>query len=288
MSTRPSSSARVVRFLVVVLLTAAIGGWWLHREPATLRVWFADVGQGDGIIIRTPSRDTVVVDGGPRTDFIQEVDSHVPVTDRRIDLLVATHADADHVTGLVGLVESGRVASALINRDTKQTKIYQRLLAALEQQQVHVIEAQAGQVYAFGGVYVRVLWPTLDGLAHAKESNEKSIVLRVSYGSQDILLTGDAPDTVEHLLLEQGTQVSAEVLKVGHHGSKYSSTPAFLSAVQPEVAILSVGAKNRYSHPAPGVLTALAHLGIRTLRTDAHGDILVICGLDDCQEKLER
>lgn len=246
-------------------------------------MWFADVGQGDGIIIRTPSKETIVVDGGPRQDFVQEVDSHIPVTDRTIDLLVVTHADADHITGLAGLVESGRVKNALINRDTtKQTKIYQRLLAALEQQHVNVIEAQAGQQYDFGETRVQVLWPTVAGLTAAKESNEKSIVLRVSYGTQDILLTGDAPDTVEKKLLEQGSALDAEVLKVGHHGSKYSSTQAFLKAVRPEYAVVSVGAKNRYGHPALRVMELLDQQGTKTVRTDLRGDIYIQCALQIC------
>ena len=273
-----------LRFALLVVVLAAGVTWSSGREPAALRVWFADVGQGDGIILRTPSRDTIVVDGGVHQDFVQEVDSHIPINDRAIDLLVATHADADHITGLVGVVESGRVANALINRDAmKQTKIYQRLLTALEKYHVNVIEAQAGQGYTFGDVRVQVLWPTIEGLAHAKESNEKSIVLRVSYGSQDILLTGDAPDTAEKQLLEQGSNVAAEVLKVGHHGSKYSTTEAFLTSVHPNIAVVSVGAKNRYGHPAARVLELLEKQGIQIFRTDLLGDVLVECSVTQCQ-----
>ncbi|MEK7631486.1 MAG: MBL fold metallo-hydrolase [Patescibacteria group bacterium] len=286
MSNRTSTKIWALRFAVLVVILAAAVSLWSGRAPGTLRVWFADVGQGDGIVIRTPSQETIVVDGGPRQDFVQEVDSHVPVTDRAVDLLVATHADADHITGLVGLVESGRVVNALINRDaTKQTKVYQHLLAALAKQEVNVIEAQAGQEYTFGEVRVRVLWPSVAGLAAAKESNEKSIVLRVSYGSQDLLLTGDAPDTVEKQLLQQGSALDAEVLKVGHHGSKYSSIAVFLQAVSPDIAIVSVGAKNRYGHPASRVLADLEKLGIEVLRTDVLGDILVECSLVQCRTK---
>lgn len=283
MSTRFSTKLWVLRFGLLLVILAAGATLWAERPVKELRVWFADVGQGDGIIIRTPSKETIVVDGGPRQDFVQEVDSHIPVTDRAIDFLVVTHADADHITGLAGLVESGRVKNVLINRDTtKQTKIYKRLLAALEQQGVNVIEARAGQQYDFGETRVRVLWPTAAGLATAKESNEKSIVVRVSYGTQDLLLTGDAPDTVEKKLLEQGSALDAEVLKVGHHGSKYSSTQAFLKAVQPEYAVVSVGAKNRYGHPALRVMEMLDQQGIRTVRTDLRGDIYIHCTLQVC------
>lgn len=286
MSDPSSTKLWALRFALFVVVVAAAVSVWAGRPTQDLHVWFADVGQGDGIILRTPSQDTIVVDGGPRQDFVQELDSHIPVTDRDVDLLVVTHADADHITGLAALVESGRVKSALINRDsTKQTKIYQRLLTALEQQRVQVIEAQAGQQYSFGEVHVRVLWPTPASLSTRKESNDKSIILRVSYGTQDMLLTGDAPNSVEKELLKQGSAVDAEVLKVGHHGSASSTSEDFLQAVQPNIAILSVGAKNRYGHPAARVVQLLQAKGISVLRTDVEGDVLVQCNVTHCYAK---
>lgn len=281
-----SSTRRFVLLACGVLLLVGTLGFWTSREPATLRVWFADVGQGDGTIIRTPSRETIVVDGGKQNDFLREVDDHVPVTDRIIDLVVVTHADADHVTGLTNLIASGRVQTVLMNRDaTVTTKTYTRLLSAIESHHVPVIEAQAGQVFDYGGVHFKVLWPTVDGLVKAKTTNERSVVLKVSFGSQDVLLTGDAPDTVEEQLLEQGSDVASEILKVGHHGSKYSSTPAFLQAVQPNLAVLSVGLKNTYGHPAQRVLSDLEKLDLEVLRTDVLGDILVECTQVHCQVK---
>jgi competence protein ComEC len=287
----PGTSSTRRAFLLAfgsLLLVGGIG-FWSSREPAALRVWFADVGQGDGIIIRTPSRETIVVDGGKQSTFTQEVDDHVPLIDRTIDLVVVTHADADHVTGLVNLIASGRVQAVLLNRDASvTTKTYARLLAAVDQQHVLVIEAQAGQVFDFGEVHVRVLWPTAAGLAAAKTTNERSVVVKVTYGQEDVLLTGDAPDIVEQHLLEQGTDVRAEVLKVGHHGSAHSSTFAFLQAVRPTLAVLSVGVKNTYGHPAQRVLADLERVGARVVRTDLTGDILVSCTISTCTTTAEK
>jgi beta-lactamase superfamily II metal-dependent hydrolase len=252
-------------------------------------VWFADVGQGDGIILRTPSRETIIVDGGKQNDFIREVDDHVPVTDRIIDLVIVTHADADHVAGLVNLIASGRVRSVLMNRDaTVTTKTYTRLLNAIADQRVPVIEAQAGQAYDYGEVRLQVLWPTTEGLAKAKTTNERSVVVNVTYGTQDFLLTGDAPDTVEQHLLKQGSDLAAEVLKVGHHGSGHSSTLLFLQAVKPQLAVLSVGLKNTYGHPAQRVLADLRQVGAQVFRTDVAGDILVTCSMNACAAEGER
>lgn len=281
-----SSTRRFVLFACGVFLLIGGIGYWSSREPEVLRVWFADVGQGDGTIIRTPSRETIVVDGGKSNDFLREVDDHIPITDRTIDLVVVTHADADHVTGLTNLIASGRVRIVLMNRDASvKTKTYTRLLAAIESQHVPVIEAQAGQVYAFGDVQLNVLWPTVEGLATVKTTNERSIVVKVSYGSQDLLLTGDAPDTVEQQLLRQGSDVASEILKVGHHGSGHSSTLAFLQAVQPTLGVISVGASNTYGHPTKRVLNDLKKLGLEVLRTDVLGDILVECSFVHCQAK---
>lgn len=279
-----SSTRRIVLLTCGVCLLVGGIGFWSSREPMLLRVWFADVGQGDGTIIRTPSHETIVVDGGKKNNFLQEVDDHVPITDRIIDLVVVTHADADHITGLVNLVASGRVLAVLMNRDeTVKTKTYARLLAAIENQHVPVIEAQAGQEFDYSGVHLKVLWPTVDGLAKAKTTNERSVVVKVSYGTQDVLLTGDVPDIVEQKLLQQGDDVAAEILKVSHHGSGHSSTLEFLQAVRPEIATISVGAKNTYSHPTQRVLTDLRRVGSKVIRTDLAGDILVTCTLSVCQ-----
>jgi competence protein ComEC len=278
-----SSTRRIVLLACGAFLLIGSIGYWSSREPEVLRAWFADVGQGDGTIIRTPSHDTIVVDGGPQQTFLQEVDDHVPLTDRTVDLVVVTHADADHITGLVNLVASGRVRTVLMNRDASvNTKTYGRLLAAIESQHVRVIEAQAGQAYAFGSVTLNVLWPTAAGLVTAATTNERSVVVKVTYGKEDVLLTGDAPDIVEQQLLGQGGDVAAEVLKVGHHGSAKSSTDAFLRAVHPELAIISVGAKNTYGHPTVRVMNDLRRTGAQVERTDQAGDILVTCTLVIC------
>ncbi len=268
----------------LVCVLAGLGGWWLNQSPTTLQVWFADVGQGDGIILRTPSQHIIVVDGGPQADFVREVDDHVPVSDRTIDVVVATHADADHVAGLTNLVASGRVRTVLMNRDASvTTKTYKRLLDAIAEQHVTVIEARAGQTWAFGEVQVQVLWPTAEGLATGKTTNERSVVLKVTYGNQDVLLTGDAPDSVEAQLTRQwGSALDVEVLKVGHHGSSHSSTADFLRVVTPELAVISAGAKNRYGHPGARVLADLAAVNATVLRTDERGDVLVACTVHAC------
>lgn len=283
MSGHSSTRWRTLGWVLAALLLTAVLSLWQSREPASLRVWFADVGQGDGTIIRTPNHATIVIDGGQQQNFTREVDSHVPLTDRTIDLVVATHADSDHITGLINLIDSGRVQRVLINRDpTVMTQRYTSLWQAIIRRKVQVIEAQAEQNFNFGDVNLRVLWPTADGLAKATSTNDRSVIVRLSYGQEDLLFTGDAPDTVEAKLLASHTEVASEVLKVGHHGSAKSSSLLFLAAVHSQLAVISVGAGNTYGHPTKRVLDDLKRVNAQVLRTDQQGDILVTCSITVC------
>jgi beta-lactamase superfamily II metal-dependent hydrolase len=173
----------------------------------------------------------------------------------------------------------------LINRDaTVTTQRYTSLWKAIERRNVQVIEAQAGQDFTYGDVHLRVLWPTPDGLVKATSTNDRSLVVRLTYGQEDLLFTGDAPDTVEKELVASHTGLASEVLKVGHHGSAKSTTPAFLKAVRPEIATISVGARNTYGHPTKRVLNDLQRVGTKVYRTDEIGDVLIVCSISACEQ----
>ncbi len=265
-------------FLLVCVI--AVGIWTFQaKEPSTLRMWFADVGQGDGIIIRTPDQSTIIVDGGPSRSFLKDVDQRVPINDKDIDLLVATHPDADHITGLVPLLESGRVRHVLINRVEKETAVYKKILELMDTQRIPTIEATAGQVYTFGDVSLTVLWPDPERLPNLMgkkvDYNLASIVLHIQHGENDFLLTGDAPIPVEDVLVASQKIPDVDVLKAGHHGSRTSTGDTLLQATKPEYGILSVGAKNRYGHPTAETLNRLQQAGVQIFRTDRQGTILV-------------
>lgn len=274
------TSIRLKLFVCLLVVAASSGAWqWLGKEPNTLRVWFADVGQGAAVIIRTPSKDTIVIDGGPSRSFIQQVDKHLPFTDRNIDLVVATHADADHVSGLVPLLESGRVRAILINRIGKDTAAYKQLLAAIDKQKIPTIEARTGQRFAFGEATFDVLWPDpeiLPNIVGKKiDYNSQSIVTHLAYGSEDFLFTGDAPAKIESALLAASALKPMEVLQVAHHGSKASTSEPFLQAIHPQLAIIQVGVGNRYGHPTLEILQRLQQFGAQIWRNDEVGTILV-------------
>ncbi|MFA6043190.1 MAG: ComEC/Rec2 family competence protein [Patescibacteria group bacterium] len=267
-------------FLFLAVCLVAVGIWTFQaKEPNTLRVWFADVGQGDGIILRTPDQSTIIVDGGPSRSFLKDVDRHVPMNDKDIDLLVSTNPDADHLVGLVPLLESGRVRNVLLNRIEKNTTVYKKFLEVIDAQHIHSIEAAVGQVYTFGDVSLTVLWPDpglLPGLIGKRvDYNTGSIILHVQHGDNDFLLTGDATIRAEDALLASHGVPDVEILKVGHHGSRTSTGKKLLDVIKPEYGIISVGQKNRYGHPTAEALARLTAAGAKIFRTDQQGTILV-------------
>lgn len=254
-----------------------------------LRVTFLDVGQGDSTVIETPDGAVAVIDGGgyPGTDerYTGDPGSRivVPFLRRRginrIDVLVPTHPDEDHVQGLIavtrafpirrvldgGVPDGGNDASA-------------RLRQLLQRKIIPVTKARRGQTIPLGtsGVMLDVLHPAETLLTNTRSfTNGNSIILRLRYRNATMLFTADAEEAAEANLLQSGMPLQADVLKVGHHGSRSSSGQSFLATVSPSVAIISCGRENSFGHPAGDVLAKLKVVGATTYRTDRQGAIVV-------------
>jgi competence protein ComEC len=274
----PMSSVRVRPALVsaaaVLFLAALVWYGALQPHPDRLRVTVLDVGQGDAILIETPAEQRILVDGGPSGARIaQALGRALPPSDRRIDLLVLTHAQDDHVTGFVEVLRRYEVGAALEGPLSGETGAYRAWRDELELRDVPVVTPVAGQwIDLGGGTRLEVLAPSpvpLDGTAD--DLNNNSIVLRLVYGEASFLLTGDLASEGEAALLDGPSDLRATVLKVGHHGSDGSTTPAFLDAVDPAFAVISSGAENTFGHPSPTTRLRLA--GVPLLRTDENGDV---------------
>ena len=233
-----------------------------------------DVGQGDAILIETPAGHRIIVDGGPSGATLgQALGRALPVSVRHFDLVVLTHGQDDHVTGLVSLLDRYEAGAVLMSPLAGTSASYQAWVDALAASSTPVHEAVAGQTIDLGdGVRLEVLGPP-PGLIQDSEDdqNNNSIVLRLAYGNVSFLLTGDVEAEGEAALLRQGGVLRSTVLKAAHHGSDGSSTPAFLAAVQPEIAVISAGADNAFGHPSPTTRARLA--GVRLLRTDLNGRV---------------
>jgi beta-lactamase superfamily II metal-dependent hydrolase len=299
-----------VAALAVVLIVAAIVGWkflkpkwdeWQAKQPPPasgeeLRVHMLDVGQGDSILIISPAGKAVLVDAGNPGNGKKILEALKRYGVGQIDLLIATHAHADHIGAADEVIKATNVASVLDSKVPNTTKNYQDFLAAIEAKGVNYMGAEPGQTFELGGgAIIRVLAPiqpffTKDEVrSGGNEPNANSVVVRLDYGGFSMLLTGDAEAQTEERMMQKGADITTKVLKVGHHGSKYASSEDFLRRGGFETALISASVDNRYGHPSQEVLDRLKARGVRLYRTDLQGEITITSrGTEDYQVKTER
>lgn len=259
-----------VSFLILLIAIQAATLSEIFKEKQLL-VAFLDVGQGDAIYIQAPSGNDMLVDGGAGESVLRELASVMAVSDKEIDVVVATHPDKDHIGGLVSVFDRYQVNNFLDPGVVNDTLVYKELSKRVEKESNYVVARKGMKIFLGGGVHAEVLFPDRDIQG---DTNNASVVLRVSYGETDVLLTGDAGKGVERYLLKEGLE--SEILKVGHHGSKTSSDNLFLEKVSPDYAIISAGEGNRYGHPHANVLTALEEVSTMVLETSKEGTIVFV------------
>lgn len=257
---------------------AAVLIWWLAltQPDGQLHVHFLDIGQGDGIFIQTPSGRQLIIDGGQDSQqLFAQLGAVMPFWDRHVDRAVVTHPDADHIAAQIGLPQRFSLGRAIISANTLGHEQTEPWLDALSARNVQVIGLQKGSWLDLGdGVSLWALWPPPEAELRGWEEgdkNERSLVLKLVYGEFTLLLTGDSGHASEERLLRTGQPLAAQVLKVGHHGSDASTGPEFVEAVGSAVAVIQVGADNRYGHPDPDLLERLQ--GQLILRNDEHGRV---------------
>jgi len=241
-----------------------------------------DIGQGDSLFIRTSDGQDILIDGGPDDTVVQKLSQALPPGDRDLELVVLTHPHADHVNGLVAVTQRFTVRQALLTDVKFHQGAYAAWLDELTKQHVPEYVAVAGQRYHIGTATLDVLWPARnlshdtiehDNAANGGGVNDSSIVMKLTCDGGQAMLMGDASSDIEERILESGADVHAELLKVGHHGSRFSSSVKFLAAVKPIFAVISDGQGNRYGHPHPTALLHLERVGATILRTDQLDDV---------------
>jgi competence protein ComEC len=271
----------VIRLVVLLCLIVTSTGlmWWLYLIPASspfLEVTFLDVGQGDAILIETPDGVDVLVDGGPDGAVVQELPAALGAFDRTLSMVVGTHPDKDHIGGLVSVLARYDVDMILTTENTGETDTAKAYQTALQTETEDVVYARAGQVYALGAsTTLAVYAPARD--PSMLESNTASIVVKISYGEIDFMLTGDAPQSIEdYISVTYGEALESEVLKLGHHGSKTSTSDLFLQTVAPMYAVVSAGRDNSYGHPHTEIVERVAVAGVTLLSTATAGSITFV------------
>lgn len=278
----------LLAFIAVIVIAFYPYPWW--NRPLT--VTFLDVGQGDAIVIETPQRQTIVVDAGGKLftgqepwqmrrdpfdvgeDVILPFLRHKGIS--RIDYLVMSHGDADHIGGMQALVENVHVRNFVRGPDTHDPSDLEReLLNTLQANEIPIYRGEGGIGWELeDGLFWQFIQPDPEKVL-SDDRNAQSVVLRFAYQGRSILLTGDADQAVEQLILDTWDIPPVDVLKAGHHGSDTSTGEAWLQVLRPQVTVLSAGENNRYNHPHPEVVERLRQAGSHIYRTDQHGGIVV-------------
>lgn len=297
--------------IILILLTLnalAVVAFYQQKPIQNPRVIFLDVGQGDAALINAGNDMQILIDGGDGKNILDKLGEHLPFYDKKIELVIMTHPDKDHMGGLVEVLKYYEVDQILETGIECEKAICKEWDKLIEEKNISVKYAQFGQRIKAGNIEMAVLYP-FENLKdkEVKNSNDASIVLKLvvnknlsqaiknsnedqktlnqsfNYAQDDIvqndnynnsyLLTGDAGFPVEKELLDKNINVRARILKVSHHGSKYATSNEFLRAVKPEKAIVSVG-KNSYGHPAKELINRLKNMSIEIFRTDEVGGVV--------------
>lgn len=289
---------KITVYILSALLLAVILVWFsvfqfssasifrAEKKPG-LKVDFFDVGQGNAVFIEAPNKNQVLIDGGPGSQILNKLGQEMAFFDRNINVVILTHPDADHLNGLIDVLKKYDVGEVIDPCINDSTAAYQEWLRLIEEKKIKRLCAQAGQNIKLGdNAEIAILYPfsSLKGMSF-KNTNDSSIVAKFIYGRSRIVLTGDAEEKTEYQLVSSSADLKAQILQVGHHGSKSSTSDNFLQAVNPEIAVIQVGLNNRYGHPAQQTLDRLKNINAKIFRTDLDGDIEFLCGVDQCEKQ---
>jgi len=273
--------------LVAALIIALFFGfnlWQSIPRDGELKVAFLDVGQGDAELIVAPDKSKILIDGGPDERVLGELAAELPFYDRELDLVILTHPHADHLDGLLAVLERYAVKKVLISGVIHTASNYIKFLEELKKKNIPVEVAVSGKRFKFGEATLEILWPEKDlsgerisgGANESGGLNDTSVVAQLIYGKNGFLFMGDAGTEVEGaLLLSSKIQLRGNVLKIGHHGSTTASSEQFLGIVAPEAAIVSAGKNNRYGHPSLRTIRKLERVGAKMYQTFEDGRIII-------------
>ena len=260
--------------LVAVLFLLLIFVSGQSSPDNLLRVYFFDIGQGDATLVRTPYNQDILIDAAPSNLIVSKLGSALPLSDRDLELVLISHPHLDHFAGLLGVLERYKIKKMIYGGEAKGAHPdFQRLLKELEKLSVPVEQLVEPRTLNLGEGLAMQIYSAGSDLPAEEKGNNASLLVRLVYQENEFLFTGDLEQAGEEYFLQKGVLLEADVLKVGHHGSATSTSQSWLKAINPEIAVISVGKDNDYGHPSLRVLKRLARAKAKIYRTDQDGDV---------------
>lgn len=252
-----------------------------------LQVHMIDVGNADALLIRNKDKN-MLIDAGENSDGDDVVDYLKKQGVKKLDLVIATHPDADHIGGMDTVVDNLDIGTFILaympKGYTPTTKTYESMLTSLLNKDIKITPAKVGEQYMLGDAKIDILGPVGD----YTQTNNQSVVCKLTFGKNKFLFTGDAEEEAEEAILRSGVDLKADVLKVGHHGSGSSTDKKFLAAVRPRYALIPCGKDNSYNHPSPATLQRLQSANAAIYRADLNGTVVVTSNGTDISVKPEK
>lgn len=272
---------------IVAILVAMPAFWFTYAAPKDLEVDFLDVGQGDAILIKTPMGQNILIDGGPDNTVIEHLSKNLPWWDRKIDLIILSHPHDDHITSLIDVIKRYRVARILYTGVVHTTPNYLTWLELVRDRNIPLVIIDRPQTIKLGEqCELKILHPEKSVLGQRVNNlNSSSIVVKLIYQEMKFLFTGDIEIEIEQELVDNNINLSAQVLKAGHHGSDTSSSQRFLEAVKPETVVIQAGRDNDFGHPSRRVIKRLERIGAEILRTDLDKTVMLVSDGKSIQTK---
>lgn len=274
MLTNIKKNLKIYSILTLFLANIIIFYSLYYITDSRLTVAFLDVGQGDATFIKAPGGVQMLVDGGANASVLRELGQVMPFYDRSINVILATHADQDHIGGLVEVLKRFKVDLFIRSNATSSSAVYGELESLIKEKGIKEEVIVSPEIISLGpGVQFDIIFPMQNTAGW--ETNDSSIVGKLVYGKNSFLLTGDAPQMIEKYLVgKYGDFLASDVLKAGHHGSKNSSAELFVGTVSPVYAVISVGLDNKYGHPNQEVLDIFTQFKEKVLETLGGGMII--------------
>ncbi|MBP6884057.1 MAG: MBL fold metallo-hydrolase [Candidatus Pacebacteria bacterium] len=268
-------------WLIVFILILLIGTsylFYLDLQSSKNLLTFAmfDIGQGDGLYIESPTGTKILVDAGPPRKILGQLPLVMSPINRRIDAIIITNPDQDHIGGFLDVLKNYKVGAVFEPGTFNDSKTYQNLEVEIKKQNIPDVLVKRGmRLDLGGGAVIDILFPDQD--VSTWSANDGSVVARLTYGATSVMLTGDATTETEKIILKDNpmSALTSDILKVGHHGSRTSTSENFVKSISPQYALISDGKDNKYGHPSRETLDVLEKMGLKIFRTDLLGTIIL-------------